>query len=186
MDNVIFSQKLKAGDEQAFATFYKEYYSLFLAFTLKFIHDPEGGRDVVQDVFISYLKCRSSFDDLIQIKVFFYRSIRNKCLNLINRQKTHDKFLKLSGNDDFESTEYFLHSIIREETAFAIHQEIAKLSPTGQQVLKLALDGKSNEEIAVQLDISVNTVKTHKARSYASLRKQLFQLRLILLLTLKK
>ena len=71
MKSIISSEKLKAGDERAFASFYKEYYSLFLAFALKFVDDPENGRDVVQDVFINYLKCRASFEDLIQIKVFF-------------------------------------------------------------------------------------------------------------------
>lgn len=186
MKYVISPEKLKAGDEKTFAAFYKEYYSLFLAFAFKFMNDPENARDIVQDVFISYLKCRQTFEDLIQIKVFFYRSIRNKCLNLISHQKTHDKFLTIKQNENIESTEYFLHSIIREETAFAIQQAIAKLSPQGQQILQFALEGKSNEEIASQLDISVNTVKTHKARSYTFLRKQLTQLRMILLFTLEK
>lgn len=182
MKSHILPEKLKAGDEETFAVFYKGYYSLFLSFALRFTADEESGRDIVQDVFIQYLKCRDSFQDLIQIKVFFYRSIRNKCLNIINHQKIQAKYINQEQYKEIGSTEYFLHNIIREETAFAIRQEIAKLPPVGQKVLQQVLDGKSNEEIAETLHISVNTVKTHKARCYATLRKQLAQLYLIVFL----
>lgn len=181
MEVIISPEKLKAGDEQTFAAFYKAYISLFLAFALKFIPDEEISRDIVQDIFIDYLKRRSAFDELVQIKVFFYRSIRNRSLNLLAHRKTHDKYINHQEKEQLASQEYFLNHIIREETAFIIHREIEKLSETGQKVLQLAMDGKSNEEIAAQLSVSVNTVKTHKARSYAVLRKQLFNLRSLLI-----
>lgn len=45
----------------------------------------------------------------------------------------------------------------------------------------LALDGCSNDEIAEKLGISVNTVRTHKARTYQYLRERLGELRILLL-----
>lgn len=179
MKTAVSPEKLKAGNEQAFADFYKAYFPLFLSFTSKFIHEPETARDIVQDVFIDYLKRRHAFTQLIQIKVFFYRSIRNKCLNLIAKEKTRQKWL-CRQNQTLQSNEHFLNTILREETAFLLYQEMEKLSPTGRQILEMTLDGKSNEEIARQLAVSVNTVKTHKARSYAQLRKQLRNLHLLL------
>lgn len=173
-------EKLKAGNEQAFAVFYKEYFSLFLSFAMRFINETESARDIVQDVFIDYLKRRHSFMEIIQIKVFFYRSIRNKCLNLIAKEKTRNKYIDHQGRE-LQTNEYFLNTVLREEAAFKLYQEMEKLSPTGRQILEMALDGKSNEEIATQLSISVNTVKTHKSRSYAQLRKQIGNLHLFLL-----
>ena len=46
----------------------------------------------------------------------------------------------------------------------------------------LALEGFSNDEIAEKLGISVNTVRTHKARAYQYLRGRLNELRILLLL----
>lgn len=40
----------------------------------------------------------------------------------------------------------------------------------GRRVLSLAVDGFSNQEVADVLGISVNTVRTHKARAYKILR----------------
>lgn len=178
MTTGVSPEKLKAGNEQAFADFYREYFSLFLSFASRFLNEREAARDVVQDVFIDYLKRRHSFLELIQIKVFFYRSIRNKCLNLIAKEKTRNKYI--GYQETSTDNEYFLNAVIREEAAFMLYKEMEKLSPTGRQILEMALDGKSNEEIATQLSISVNTVKTHKARSYAQLRKQLSDLQLLL------
>lgn len=184
MKATIAPEELRIGNEQAFARFYKEYYPLFLAFACKFMDERETARDVVQDVFIDYLNRRKLFQEIIQIKVFFYRSIRNKCLNIITHQKIHEKFVGKQLNTEVETTEFFHSTIIREEVAFAVHQEIDKLPPATRQVLLLALDGKSNDEIAAELSVSVNTVKTHKARSYPLLRRKLSDL-LILAVFLK-
>jgi len=42
-----------------------------------------------------------------------------------------------------------------------------------KKVLLLALQDKSNEEIAADLGITINTVKTHKSRAYKVLRGKL-------------
>lgn len=176
MKAFVTAAELRTGSEQAFANFYKEYYPLFMSFACKFIPEREAARDIVQDVFIDYLKCRSSFQEIVQIKVFFFRNIRNKSLNIINHHKIHEKFVGIQIQKGVETTEFLHSTIIREEIAFAVHREIANLPPATRQVLLLALEGKSNEEIAAELSISVNTVKTHKARSYPILRQKLSQL----------
>lgn len=44
-----------------------------------------------------------------------------------------------------------------------IAQAIMKLSPQSQQVILMSIEGKSMKEIAEDLDITVNTVKTVKS-----------------------
>lgn len=56
-----------------------------------------------------------------------------------------------------------MENVIKEEVANIVLQEINKLSETSRKILFKALDGYSNEEIAEELGVSVNTVKTHKA-----------------------
>ena len=51
-----------------------------------------------------------------------------------------------------------------------------------QRVLLMAMDGMSNDEIARELTVSLNTVKTHKARAYQILRENLQELRTIIML----
>lgn len=47
---------------------------------------------------------------------------------------------------------------------------VPKLSPRLLQIMKLAADGRTNEEIAATLHLSVNSVKTHMARAFKILR----------------
>lgn len=74
-----------------------------------------------------------------------------------------------------------MENVIKEEVATIVLQEIDKLSETGRTVILRSLEGFSNEEIAKELQISVNTVKTHKARSYITLRKNLNHLKNIII-----
>ncbi|WP_270488307.1 RNA polymerase sigma-70 factor [Butyricimonas synergistica] len=180
MGKTLSIEKLKLGEEVEFETFYKQYFALFLSFAFKFLPDKENCRDIVQETFIQYWKRRETFNDFIAIKVFFYRAIRNECINQLNRSKVHDKFVHRLAQKTQD--EYFLDNIIREEVAYTIHQKIEKLSPMEQRVLLMAMDGMSNDEIARELTVSLNTVKTHKARAYQILRENLQELRTIIML----
>lgn len=61
--------------------------------------------------------------------------------------------------------------LIKEEAFRILDKAIKTLSPQTQQVLNLSLRGLSVKEIAKDLKISVNTVKTVKSRAYKLLRE---------------
>ena len=75
-----------------------------------------------------------------------------------------------------------MEHVIKEEVSRIILKELDHLSETGKKIILRSLEGYSNEEIAQELDISINTVKTHKARSYILLRKNLEYLKTFLLI----
>lgn len=171
--------KLQSGSEAEFRKFYESSFPYFQSFALGFVKSEELCRDLVQDVFIAYWERHQNFSDLISLKVYFYRSIRNKCLNELRKLKNTDnsaeqELLKL------ESEDYLLEAIIEEEVSASIHQRIGELPEQAQKILKLSLTGKNNKEIAELLEISVNTVKTHKLKAYSVLRTQLRDLQFIL------
>jgi len=64
------------------------------------------------------------------------------------------------------------HSLehFKNEAYSLIYNAIQTLSPREKQVIELTLDGLKNPEIAKQLDVSVNTVKTLKSRAFKTLR----------------
>ena len=150
--------------------FFESYFSLFLQFALKYIPDEETCKDIVQEAFIKYWRQENNFNDEIALKTYLYKSIRNGCLNQLRHENVRKKYFE-SLPDDWESEDYFMENVIKEEVANIVLQEIFK-----------ALDGYSNEEIAEELGVSVNTVKTHKARSYIMLRQNLGHLRVLLFL----
>ena len=143
--------------------------------------DEETCKDIVQEAFIKYWRQENNFNDEIALKTYLYKSIRNGCLNQLRHENVRKKYFE-SLPDDWESEDYFMENVIKEEVANIVLQEINKLSETSRKILFKALDGYSNEEIAEELGVSVNTVKTHKARSYIMLRQNLGHLRILLFL----
>lgn len=67
----------------------------------------------------------------------------------------------------------FDKNYIREETIRLIYQAIESLPENSKKIIDLSLQGLKNEDIAQALNLSVNTVKTHKKTAYKMLRIQL-------------
>lgn len=86
-------EELKNGKERTLKSFYEEYFALFVSFANNLLPSEEECKDVVHDVFLKYWNTRNDFDNLIAIRAFFYKSIRNTCLNLIRHQQVQNKYL---------------------------------------------------------------------------------------------
>ncbi|MDC2172692.1 RNA polymerase sigma-70 factor [Bacteroides thetaiotaomicron] len=166
--------------KKEFKQFFKKYYSVFLSFACRYHVDAEEARDIVQDVFIVFWEQRDNFSSIINIKAFFYRSISNRCLNYLKHEEIKNRYAE-SQLQEMETEEFILENIIREEVSFIVRQKIEKLTSREQEIIILSLQNKSNQEIAELLSLSITTVKTHKARAYIRLRKELKELRYLLL-----
>lgn len=172
MDLNISIDKLQKGSEKELKRLHQLYFPYFLSFACGYIKDQEVCRDLIQDVFISYWEKHQDFSDFISLKAYFYRSIRNKCLNEIRNNKSK-YFIELEELHNKTSMDYLEEKVIREEVSKIIHEQIKNLTPQAQKILRLSLQGKTNPEIADILFISVNTVKTHKLKAYSLLRIKL-------------
>jgi len=172
--------KLTNNDELSLEDFFNSYYAQFHSFANNYISDKNECEDIVQEVFISFWEQKKNFPNLISIKAYFYTSIRHKCLNYVKHDIVKQKYLQASQSK-IKSTEFFLESILRKESNGIIYNAINKLPTMEKKVLLLALEDYSNEQIAEELNIKINTVKTHKSRAYHVLRKKLGAVVLLLL-----
>lgn len=158
------------------------YYTRLCYFAHKLIGDKEASEDIVQDAFVAYWKKSADFDNELSIKSFLYLTVKNACLNVIRHGEVVKKFAESQDNTG-QIEEKITENIIRSEVAGEIHTAIANLPKGCRQVLELAYFGElKNDEIAEQLQISINTVKTQKARALQLLRLKLDVGSLILVL----
>ncbi len=162
----------KDGEKTDLKDFFDSHYQAFAVFAGRYISDISMCEDIVQDVFISFWEKHKDFQSLPAAKAFFYTSIRNSCLDHLKHEQVRQKYRE-SRKAIPDEDESFLEEIVRIEAYNHVYREINKLPQMERKVLLLALDEKPNEEIAASLNISVNTVRTHKARAYKVLRKNL-------------
>lgn len=181
-ENII--KYIKRGDRKAFRQVFDHFFNALAAFGYKYVNDVEVAEDMAQEAFISFWESRESFEHIAAVKSFLYTSVRNKCLNFLkheNVKKKHEPGLKYL----LESDQYFANHVIEEEVFNELFVQIRDLPKALQEIMLLALNGLKNAEIAEELGISINTVKTQKKIGYAKIKDKLDPLiRMILLIFL--
>ena len=162
-------KKIKRGNKNSFKELYEYYYNPVCSFGLKYIKEITIIEDLIQETFIKVWEIRNNFDTLEALKSFLYTSIKNKSLNYLKHQSVISKHEK-NIVTELESQQYFSNSIIEEETFNLLYTQVNNLPESSKKIMLLALNGLKNKEIAEELSISENTVKTQKKIAYKKLK----------------
>lgn len=157
---------LKKGDLVAFKLFFESFYPSLCLFANKYLKDREVSLDIVQDAFLYLWNKNADFQTANGAKSYLYQYVKNRSLNYLRDQELRKKV----EIKELDSETFFRDNLIEEETYQIIFDAIRTLPPQGQRVIELSLDGLKNQEIADQLNVSINTVKTIKLRAFAALR----------------
>ena len=111
---------------------------------------------------------RDDFMYVHQIKSFLYTSVRNKSLNELEHTKVMNEYAQKV--QEMSKDSFFQDKVIAEESYRILVDAIEKLPPQMKSIMQLALEGKSNPEIAETLNISGETVHSQKKIAYRKLR----------------
>ena len=174
---------INRGERKAFREVFDEYFHALSAFGYNYVPDAHAVEDMVQEAFISFWEKRKDFTHINALKSFLYTSVRNKCLNHLKHQAVKNKH-EAALVYELESDHNFSSHVIEEETFNQLYAEIRDLPMAAQEIMFLALNGLKNQEIADELEISVNTVKTQKKISYSKLKERLGPIMQAVLLSL--
>lgn len=164
----------KTSSSVTFKELFSRYYDRLLYFAWQFIHDKETANDMVQQAFMNYWNSNSDQQvDEVNARNFLYLNVRNLCLKHIRHDKVIEKHKKQIDPDPVE--EYnVVNKIIKAEVLGEIYHAIESLPESCKRISRMSyLEGMKNNEIADELGISVNTVKTQKQRALQLLRLRL-------------
>ena len=159
-------------DESGVRELFNLYYPSLVCFAQNYINDNEASKDVVQDVFLVLLSSRRKFDTINNLKAYLYQSVKNECLKYLRHEKVKERYV-VRVLQDADDKETYLDYVLEEEVYTHLIREIELLPEQGRKVYLLALEGKSNQEIADELGVKITTVKSHKMTG-----KQILQQRL--------
>ncbi|MEL7589245.1 MAG: RNA polymerase sigma-70 factor [Prolixibacteraceae bacterium] len=162
-------EDIQQGNSGAFRRFFEGFYPSACIFAKKYLNDTAVAEDAAQDAFIEFWKRKDQFSDYRAIKGYIYTVTRNNCLNQIKIKNLREGILR----KEFASEEYFCEMIQEEETYRIIYQAVNGLAHQSRKIILLSLKGYKNPEIAEELQVSVNTVKTLKKNAYKELRVKL-------------
>ena len=161
----------KEGDEDAFRFYYEMYYHALCLFGIRMVKEEDDVLDIAQDVFVNLWKARETIESLVHMRMYLYQSMRHRCLNYMRVKKLEEMYCHEYAL--LESEEGFGDAVVEEEVHRMVMEETEQLPLEQRRVIILHLEGKTNIEIAEILKVSVNTVKTHKARARQQLKTKL-------------
>lgn len=153
-----------------FRKFFNEFFPTVYNLLKKYTEEPEVAKDLAQEAFVKVYECKEEFETLENAKAFLYTVARHIYFNHYKHVKVLEKSRSLLEYPE-EENENFLQEVISQETIRVLYQAIDKLAPQSRNIILLNLQGKNNNEVAEELHISVNTVKSLKKNAYLILRK---------------
>ena len=171
-------------DHTAFVALFEFHFEALMGFACSYIPDEEVAKDVVHDAFLTLWDNRKKIDHSWSLKNYLFTLTRNNALNYIRHQRViaHNE-LPLARELSEEENDPLL-----------IEQQLAKLRekvgllPEKQRtmVMECIVKGRTYKEVATEMEISLNTAKTHIKRALKFLREALQDDQLFLLFFLQK
>ncbi|TRZ42243.1 RNA polymerase sigma factor [Robertkochia solimangrovi] len=163
-------QEIREGKQESFKEFFDDFYPVLCSYAKKYVIATDKSEDMAQEALIKYWERRENFNDIREVKNFLYVVTRNQCLTLLKRSKK-DQDLELIKT--LESESFLKANIIDQETFHLVQKAVSSLPERQKQIILLTLQGVKNPEIAQNLDITENTVKTLKRNAFRKLRELL-------------
>jgi len=162
---------IKSGDQLAFAEIYERYWAILFLHTRNLLRDDEEARDIVQDLFTHLWLQPASLIIETSVSTYLYRIVRNKTLNCIKHKKVVSIYL--DSINEFSKNDPIIPDVILREKELAeiIESQISALPGKMRKVFELSRKNYlSYQQIAMQLNISENTVKSQVSNALRILR----------------
>ncbi len=170
-----------------FKKLFDSYFPSLCVFANRFVNDEDLSKDMVQEVFLKVWNSATEFESEKSLKVYLYLATKNTCFDYLKKEKRKQQGGCIN-TDQLHDAGYMndddvVLDIIREETYRQLEDAIELLPEKAKEVLRLNLKSLTNQEIADELNISINTVKTHKLSAFKKLRELLGQQFVVFLLS---
>jgi len=174
-------QKWKKGDKSAFELLVRRYMTEAYYTALGFTANREDARDLSQDAFVKAFEARDRFDAEKPFFPWFYRILKNHCLNFLKRRtKGHESlyFEDQPGKERYaSSTPSPLEKLETAERHRILRAAIDRLSVEHKEVIMLKnFKGCSYAQISELLDIPIGTVMSRLYYARKLLKEMILQL----------
>lgn len=185
MDSTTTLREIRNKNHFVFKQLFEDLYSNLVIYANGYLFDRSSGEDVVQEVFVYLWENSEKIDITSNLKSYLYAMVRNRCLNILKSIKVTDSAKVLELQAIFDS-DYSLDSIGNEDKNLLYDQVIGILEGLPikmRTIVKLRfVDNYKYSEIADELGLSVNTVKTQLKRAKIKFGKLMVLLAFVFLI----
>ncbi|WP_298731761.1 sigma-70 family RNA polymerase sigma factor [uncultured Chitinophaga sp.] len=171
-DQVLF-QQMKNNQEAGFRALFLKY-SMPLRTAAYFrLKDLQLAEDVVQEFFLALWEKRHRINIDRSVKYFFYQSVRNRCNDVLDKREVYSR----KTREYAAAGEAYIHPLLPEYLQAPLYKNVSyymsALPPQASRVFHMiVIENKKKSEVAAQMAVSINTVKSQLTRAISILRKR--------------
>jgi RNA polymerase sigma-70 factor (ECF subfamily) len=182
-------ESIKNGNTKSFELVFKTYYKRLCTLAFDYTRQLETAEDIVKDFFVAFWDNRKTIEIKTSLSGYLFRSVRNACINYLLRNKERNNTISIEEVNWLEikineplSNDYPIGNLLTKELEEQISDKIDKLPEACREIFKLSrFDDLSHKKIAVQLNISENTVKVQIYRALKHLKEAISVIAIFLL-----
>ncbi|MES2179306.1 MAG: RNA polymerase sigma-70 factor [Gemmatimonadota bacterium] len=164
--------RLRGGDEEAFATIFREQYPGLVVSATRLLNERALAEEIAQDVMLELWRRRDSLVLTGPIRAYLQQATRNRSLNRLRQARTAQRGeVYVRGPSESPPADA---RAISSELQHAAERAIASLSEPQREVFEMnRTRGLTYGEIAELLGISVKSVEARMGRALKQLREAL-------------
>ncbi len=182
-DLELVKRAVKKKDQAAFKKLMSRYKDSIYFMVLKMVHDPSDAEDITIESFGKAFNKLDSYDRKYAFSTWLFKIATNNCIDFIRKKRLATTSLDEPVEND-KGDELYVdfkadvpnpeEKYIKSQRAFSVRSMIEKLDEKYKHLIKLRYyEELSYEEIAVELDIPLGTVKAQLFRAKELLCKLL-------------
>jgi len=150
--------------KENFEKIYEENFERLIRYAFSITKDKEIAEDVVADVFTNLWGKRDQLNNIKELRYYLNASIRNQAIKTI--KKNTKLPLLVTKNESSDHLTFIDNTdpenlLMGKELGNMIASVINSLPPQAGKIYNLSKNGKSNQQIALDLEISKRTVENH-------------------------
>ncbi|MBO9733168.1 MAG: sigma-70 family RNA polymerase sigma factor [Chitinophaga sp.] len=163
-------QKVATGDGEAYTVLFRHYSQQVFDVAMVYLKDNGLAREIVQEVFMKIWLKKADMREVKNFKDYLFILTRNHIYDGFKKQLVRVKVYDLLGKSQPASQNDTDHLLLQREYDAILDKAIAGLPPERKKVYLARKQGWSNEEISLQLNISVHTVKKQMSLAMHAVR----------------
>lgn len=167
---------IRMKNHEAFHALYVAEFENLVNYAYRFVFDRDEAQDIVQSAFLQLWVSAGKIDPRRDVAAYLFSISHNLCCDYLRRLSIAD-----SNQDMLTEAMLFMEICddenISPEMKANLERALRTLPGQGYEILmRHVVESKKNSEIAAELGISENTVKTHLQRALRALRRQLLMI----------
>jgi len=175
-DYELVKAALEKGDQNAYAELMRNYRDSLYFMMLKMTSNPEDADDLTIEAFGKAFKNLHQYTPEYAFSTWLFRIASNNCIDFIRKRRINEPIsvnlndLTETGDDLSDllpaTTRNPEEDIIRQQKIQTLRDIIDRLKPHYKKLIELRYyDERSYEEISVELDLPIGTVKAQLFRA---------------------